>query len=250
MNYIVGDIGNTLTKVSLLNQNYKIVKSYIIETNKLNNKIILTKFLKKIIFKNINKKILFSSVVPITYNLIKKYLSKKNFTTIELKDLNIKNIIKLNVDNYRQLGSDRIANAIGSLEYPKKNIIIIDFGTATTFDVVNKNKNYDGGVIAPGINLSILNLHKSTSLLPSLKLKKSNKPYGKNTKDAMNAGFLWGYQGLINNVIKKISKGRKNYIVILTGGYATLFRKYLSKKSIVDQNITIKGIISVYKNLI
>ena len=84
-----------------------------------------------------------------------------------------------------------------------------------------------------------------------LNLKNNAKSYGKNTKDALNSGFLWGYKGLINNIIKKIvSSNKSNYQVILTGGYSRLFRKHINKKSIIDENITVKGIIKVYKDLL
>jgi type III pantothenate kinase len=77
------------------------------------------------------------------------------------------------------------------------------------------------------------------------------KKYGKNTKEALNAGFVWGYEGLINNIINKItSKWKMNYKIILTGGYANFFKKKIKKKSIVDKNITIKGITKVYKELL
>ena len=79
-------------------------------------------------------------------------------------------------------------------------------------------------------------------------LKNRQMSYGKNTKDALNAGFIWGYDGLINNIINKITKNWKmNYKILLTGGYANLFKKIIKKKTIVDQNITIKGISIVYK---
>jgi pantothenate kinase, type III len=214
-------------------------------------KYFLSNFFKKIIKKGICKKILFSSVVPKTYEKIKRYLKKKNFICYEIKDFRITKIIKTRVKKISQVGSDRLSNAIGSYVFYKKNSLIIDFGTATTFDVVKHPGIYDGGVIAPGINLSIMNLNKSTALLPVFKLKKMIKTYGKNTKQALNAGFLWGYQGLINNIIKKISqKSKTNYKIILTGGYASHFKKYILKKSIIDQNITIKGVMEIYKKLI
>ncbi len=251
MKYLIGDIGNTSTKLSIFNSKFKIVKSYHIDTIKLNNKIFLSNFFKKIIKKGICKKILFSSVVPKTYEKIKRYLKKKNFICYEIKDFRITKIIKTRVKKISQVGSDRLSNAIGSYVFYKKNSLIIDFGTATTFDVVKHPGIYDGGVIAPGINLSIMNLNKSTALLPAFKLKKMIKTYGKNTKQALNAGFLWGYQGLINNIIKKISqKSKTNYKIILTGGYASHFKKYILKKSIIDQNITIKGVMEIYKKLI
>jgi type III pantothenate kinase len=249
--YLVGDIGNTLTKVCLLNSDFKIFKSFILETNKIHKKNYLNKFFKRKILLTLNIKILFSSVVPSVFIILKKFFNKKNFKVYEIKNLKIKNIIKLNVDNIKQVGSDRIANAIGSYHNYKTNCIVIDFGTATTFDIVKKDGIYDGGVIAPGIKLSIQNLHKSTALLPSFILKTNNIIYGKNTLDALNAGFLLGYQGLINNIIKKITlSSKKNYKIILTGGYAQLFKKYVYKKTIIDQNITIKGIIKIYKDLL
>ena len=128
--------------------------------------------------------------------------------------------------------------------------MILDFGTATTFDVI-KNEVYEGGVIAPGVKLSIMNLNKNTALLPLINLKKNQKNYGKNTKEALNAGFVWGYEGLINNIINKIiSKERNKYKIILTGGYASFFKRIIKKKISIDQDITIKGIAKVYKEFI
>ena len=84
-----------------------------------------------------------------------------------------------------------------------------------------------------------------------LSLKKNQNNYGKNTKDALNAGFIWGYEGLINNIMNKITnKWKMKYKIILTGGYAHFFKKIIKKKTIIDQNITIKGIAKVYKELI
>ena len=94
-------------------------------------------------------------------------------------------------------------------------------------------------------------MNKSTALLPILNLKFISKKYGKNTKDALNAGFVWGYEGLINNIINKItSKWKMKYKIILTGGYAKFFKNIIKKNTIVDQNITIKGIAIVFKELI
>ena len=137
-------------------------------------------------------------MVPNAFKKIKYDLEKKNLEVIEIKKLNLKKLIKINIKNISQLGSDRIVNSIEGKKY--KNCLIVDFGTATTFDIV-KNKVYEGGVIAPGVKLSIQNLSQSTALLPIFNLKNKQKSYGKNTKDALNAGFIWGYEGLINNII-------------------------------------------------
>ena len=147
-----------------------------------------------------------------------------------------------------QLGSDRIVNSIEGKKF--KYCLIIDFGTATTFDIVKKGV-YEGGVIAPGVKLSIKNLSQSTALLPMFDLKNTKKNYGKNTKDALNVGFILGYEGLINNIVNKITLNWKmNYRIILTGGYANLFKKIIKRKTIVDQNVTIKGVSKVYRELL
>jgi len=249
--YLLGDIGNTYTKVVLLDKKFNIIKSQNFDSKMLYKKNKISFFFKKLITSSLNRKILFSSVVPIIYNNIRMYLKKKGFKPYEIKDLDINKIIEIKIDNFKQAGSDRIVNAIGSYSTYKSNCLVIDFGTATTFDVVKKPGIYDGGVIAPGINLSIINLSRSTALLPKFNLKSGAKAYGKNTKDALNAGFLWGYKGLINNIVKKIiSTSNLNYKVILTGGYSSLFKKHISKKSTIDNNVTIKGIIKVYKDLL
>jgi type III pantothenate kinase len=251
MNYLIGDIGNTLTKICIVNENFKIFKEYTIETKKLLLGKNIYKFIFPILKKKIKKKILFSSVVPKTYSRIKKFINGKNFQCYEIKNLLLKKIIKINIDSYNQLGSDRIANAIGAFNLFRSNCLIIDFGTATTFDIVKKNGIYEGGVIAPGLKLSILDLNKSTTSLPVFDLRPNLKVYGKNTKDALNAGFLWGYQGLINNIIKKITlKFRTKFKIILTGGYAEIFDKFINNKTTIDKHITIKGIMFIYKNLI
>ena len=247
MNYVIGDIGNTSTRVCLCNKS-KILKSIIFDTKK----IFLKGFFKKIIYrfskKDLKNEILFSSVVPLALKEIKKNLKKTKYRVLEIKNFNLKEMIKINIKNFKQLGSDRIVNSIKGKEF--KNCLIIDFGTATTFDIV-KNKTYEGGVIAPGIKLSIKNLSQSTALLPMFDLKNQQKSYGKNTKDALNAGFIWGYEGLINNIINKITKNWKmKYKIILTGGYANLFKKIIKRRTIVDQNITIKGVSEVYRKLL
>ena len=112
--FLVGDIGNTFIKISLLNYKLKILKSYTIETSEIYKKKKLISFTSKIFVKNLDKKILFSSVVPSSFKIFKSYFKKNGYKLFEIKDLKINKIIKLKVDNYRQVGSDRIANAIGS----------------------------------------------------------------------------------------------------------------------------------------
>jgi len=251
MKILVGDIGNTLTKLCLVNEMSKIVREYNIETAKIFQEKILIKFLNSILNEKIKKKVLFSSVVPKAYHRIKKILKIKKYQVFEIKKLQLKDLIKIKIDKYTQLGSDRIANAIGAYSLYKKNCLIIDFGTATTFDIVRNPGIYEGGVIAPGVKLSILNLNRSTASLPLFELKINSKTFGKNTKDALNAGFLWGYQGLVNNIVQKIKTSFNcNFKIILTGGYSKTFSKFINNNSTIEPNITIKGIMHIYKNLI
>ncbi len=248
MNYIIGDIGNTSTRICILNDKSKILKSVIFDTKKIYLKGYINNIFKKLSKKKIRREVLFSCVVPLALKKIKKVLKKANYKIFEIKNLNLKKIIKINIRNIKQLGSDRIVNSVEAKRF--KNCLIIDFGTATTFDIV-RNGAYEGGVIAPGVKLSIKNLCQSTALLPIFNLKNKQKSYGKNTKDALNAGFIWGYDGLINNIINKITHNWKmKYKIILTGGYANLFKKVIKRNVIVDQNITIKGVSKVYKELL
>ena len=247
MNYVIGDIGNTSTRVCLLNKS-KILNSIIFDTKKIFSKGFFKKIINKFSKKKLKNEILFSCVVPMALKEIKKNLKKTNYRVLEIKNFNLKQMIKINIKNFKQLGSDRIVNSIKGKEF--KNCLIIDFGTATTFDIV-KNETYEGGVIAPGIKSSIKNLSLSTALLPMFNLKNQKKSYGKNTIDALNSGFIWGYEGLINNIIYKITKNWKiKYKIILTGGYANLFKKIIKRKTTVDQNITIKGVSKVYRKFL
>ena len=248
MKYLVGDIGNTLTKICILNNKFKILRSYNFETDKVYRLNFLKSIIEKKTNRNLNSVFLFSSVVPKVFMNIKKKLKKNKFKILEIKNLELNKIIKINIKNKKKLGSDRIANAIGAKKYI--NCLVLDFGTATTFDVI-KNSVYEGGVIAPGVKLSIKNLSQATASLPLISLKKNQNSYGKNTIEALNAGFVWGYEGMINNIIDKIIfKSKIKYKILLTGGYANFFKKKIKKKVLIDKDITIKGIANVYKELV
>jgi len=235
---ILGDIGNTETKICLVNNN-KIIKRIIVPSKgkKIN---ILNKNFKKFQFSKL-KKILFCSVVPSTFKELKKYFLKKTkIRCYELKELNLKSILKIDV-NYKQVGSDRLANAI-SVSTKNRNFIILDFGTATTFDVL-VGDNYKGGVISPGINLSLNILSDKASLIPKINLKKMKKVVGKDTKSAVRSGFFWGYAGLIDNVINLIKKEtKKKFKVVITGGFSKLFKSSIKTKTKQDFDITINGL--------
>tara|TARA_B100000029_G_scaffold70346_1_gene62478 strand:+ start:1158 stop:1937 length:780 start_codon:yes stop_codon:yes gene_type:complete len=251
MKLLIGDIGNTVTKISLIETNkYKNIKNFYFDSIKILNKNLLKKYFKIIKKKkNINKYALFSSVVPKYKSKLKKYLIKNhNIKLIEINEKKIKKNIFINIKNKRQVGSDRLANAVSVYNKYKINCIVVDFGTATTFDVVTKKGVYNGGVISPGISLSIKNLFYSADQIPFFKLKIQKKIIGKNTLEALRSGFYWGYIGLIKNIIERIEKETNNkYKIIFTGGYANIFQKSLSRPVTVDKNITINGVIEIFK---
>ena len=244
--YILGDIGNSDTKIFLVNKKNRVLKKINLNTKNINNQNLnkKIKFLTKDL--KIIEKILFCSVVPKSFNLIKRYFYKKTkIKCYEIKDLNLRSLIKIEV-NFKQAGSDRLTNAI-SLQNDRDNFIILDFGTATTFDVVIK-KNYTGGIIAPGVKISLDTLSDKASLIPQINLKKITNVIGSNTISAVRSGFFWGYAGLIDNIVNLIKKETgKSFRLVITGGFSDLFKNSIKTKFIQNKNITLKGLIKIAK---
>ena len=242
--YILGDIGNTETKIFFVSLSNKIVKKSTFSTKDLNQAKLDKLFINLKIDYKILKKILFCSVVPKSFNLIKKFLSKKTkLRCYEIKDLDLKSLIRIKA-NFKQVGSDRLTNAI-SLMNNKNNFIVLDFGTATTFDVLIKN-TYFGGIIAPGVRISLNTLYDKATLIPKIDLKKIKNVIGNDTISAVRSGFFWGYAGLIDNIINLIKKEtRKSFKVIITGGFSNLFKNSIKTKVNHNKDITIKGLIKI-----
>ena len=244
--YILGDIGNTETKIFLVSTNNKIIKNLSLSTTDINYTRLNKLFINFITDYKKVKKILFCSVVPKSLSIIKKFLSKKTkLKCYEVKELNLKSLIQIKA-NYKQVGSDRLTNAI-SLVNNNNNFIILDFGTATTFDVLVKNV-YSGGIIAPGVRLSLNTLSDKATLIPKIDLKQIKNVIGNNTISAVRSGFFWGYAGLIDNIINLIKKEtRKSFKVIITGGFSDLFKKSIKTKVNHNKNITVDGLIKISK---
>ena len=240
--YLIGDIGNTDIKISLFDKDLLLIKQIRVKTPLLNINYLekKLKFIKK--YKSKITKVLFCSVVPSAYKKIKKVIEKLlQIKCVELKSLNLKKLLKIKV-NQKQIGSDRLANAISVID-KRNNFIVVDFGTATNFDVIIKD-NYIGGILAPGVNLSLNTLSDKASLIPKIKLEKAKSIIGKNTISAIRAGFYHGYEGLIDNIIKMIIKQTgKSFNIILTGGYSHLFKNSIKKKTIIKNNLTINGVL-------
>ena len=245
--YIIGDIGNSEVKICIFSSKNKQIKKIVLKTSSINSKN-LNKSISSIYNFNKNSKVLFSSVVPNVYKSVKFFFLKKfKIKTIEVKELKLNKFIQIKV-NKKQVGSDRLCNAI-ALTNKKSNFIIIDFGTATTFDVVIKNQ-YLGGIIAPGVSLSLNTLISNASLIPNLKLKEIRQVLGKNTVSAVRSGFYWGYLGLVENIINKIYKQtKKKYKIVITGGFSSLFSKSLKVDPIIDKDITMKGLQRIIKHI-
>jgi len=154
--------------------------------------------------------------------------------------------IGVTIDNPKQVGADRLVTALGAvLTYPG-NLIIIDSGTATTFDVVSKERIFEGGIISPGINLSVRALHEAAAQLPRIAIQKPERVVGTDTISAMQSGIFWGYIGLIDGLVERIKKeDGRDFTVIGTGGVASLFEGASENIDVYDQDLTINGLLEI-----
>jgi len=156
--------------------------------------------------------------------------------------------IKILLDRPEEIGADRIINAVGGLRSYKPPLLIIDFGTATTFDVINAEGHYMGGAIAPGINLSLQALHMAAAKLPRVGIAPSKHVIGKNTHDAIQSGIFWGYTSLIEGMIKRIThEFSQPMIVVATGGLARLFANSVQGIHHYDNDLTLQGLHTIFE---
>lgn len=194
--------------------------------------------------------IIISSVVP----QLMIHINKMCDILFSIKPLivgdSIQPNIKIETDNPEEVGSDRIVNAISAKRIFDAPIIIVDFGTATTFDVICSEGNYAGGVISPGINLSLKALQDFAAKLPSVAVvEKPETVLGKNTRAAMKSGIFWGYVGLIEGTLMRLQEemGVKAN-VIATGGLASLFNDSIPEIQKIEPDLTIYGLQEIFKN--
>ena len=155
--------------------------------------------------------------------------------------------IGINTDRPHAVGADRLANAVAAHQLYPGDSIVVDFGTATNFDVVSASGNYEGGVIAPGVNLSAEVLHQAAALLPRVAIHRANSVIGKDTVPAMQSGLYWGYVGLIEGLVARIKAEHGTPMrVIATGGLAHLFERDISTIEQIDGDLTIKGLMLIH----
>ena len=189
-----------------------------------------------------------STVVPVMLgelkNLCQLYIGKDPMVVGEA-GVNLG--IDVLVDKPDEVGADRLVNAASVAANYNAPLIVVDFGTATTFDVIDENGNYAGGVIAPGINLSLEALHMATAKLPRVEVAKPENVIGKATKPAMQSGIYWGYVSIIEGIVKRIKDELGLEMdVIATGGLASLFSEGTDVITSVDSDLTINGLYAIW----
>lgn len=156
--------------------------------------------------------------------------------------------IKALIDRPEEVGADRLINAIAGITTYKPPLLILDFGTATTFDVVDTDGNYRGGAIAPGINLSLQALHMAAAKLPRVGVAKPQKVIGTNTVEAIKSGTFWGYVSLIEGMIGRIkNEYGQPMTVIATGGLAPLFKDAIPSIEHLDTDLTLRGLYTIHE---
>ena len=249
---LVIDIGNTNTSLGVF-ENDKLVHTFALSSDvKKTDDEYGINLIAILNHKNIASKIkgaIVSSVVPqlceIYKNAIKKYLEIDAITLSYKSNLPI----KLNLKNNKEIGADRIANAAAAVSKYKLPAIVIDFGTATTFDIVDENANFIGGIIAPGLKIQAKSLSQFTSKLPKLKIEAPKNAIGDDTISAMLSGIVHGHCCMIEGMIKKCAgELKQKATVIATGGYSdVLFENLNNTIDYIDKDLTLFGLKELYK---
>ena len=157
--------------------------------------------------------------------------------------------LKVLIDRPDDVGADRLVNAVAAHERYEGPLIIVDFGTATTFDVVDGDGNYIGGVIAPGVNLSLEALHMAAAQLPRVGIQRTEKVIGKSTVEAMQSGIYWGYVSMIEGLVARLrAEHGAEMDVIATGGLAGLFTDASDVIKESDPDLTLRGLLAIFRN--
>ncbi|MDE7251222.1 MAG: type III pantothenate kinase, partial [Lachnospiraceae bacterium] len=189
-----------------------------------------------------------SSVVPPLNNIVSTAMEKLLHTSPLIVGPGVKTGLNILMDNPGQVGSDLIVNAVAGLKYYGAPIIMIDMGTATTISVVDENKNYIGGMILPGVKVSLESLVNRTSQLPRISLEAPRKIIGTNTIDCMKSGIIMGQAACMDGMIERIwEELGYQASVVATGGLAGCIVPYCKKKIICDNELTLKGLDIIYR---
>jgi type III pantothenate kinase len=190
-----------------------------------------------------------STVVPQAVfnfrNLARRYL---NVEPMFIGDPSLKTGMEIRIRRPEQVGADRIVSALGAHKKYPGNLIVIDSGTATTFDVVAEDGAFEGGIISPGINLSVKALHDAAAQLPRIAIQRPPHVIGQDTISAMQSGVFWGYIDLIDGLVNRIKEEYgKPMSVVATGGVASLFEGASETINHYDQDLLIRGLLEIYR---
>ena len=185
-----------------------------------------------------------ASVVPAATRKLQRCLAVAPIIVSADCDLGI----GIRYPNRKQIGADRLANAVGVAQLYGAPAIVVDFGTAVTFDIVNARREYVGGVIAPGLAAMTDYLHEHTALLPHIDLREPRSVIGKSTVDAMEVGAVIGYRGLVKEILAALRRepGLKRAVVVATGGYGDLIAQKVPAIQHVNPLLTLEGLRFIY----
>lgn len=194
-----------------------------------------------------------SSVVPAaTFNLVRLCTDHFGCQPMRVGDPAVQLGIKVLLDNPREAGADRLVNAIAAAAKYRSPLVVVDIGTGTTFDVVDAEGNFAGGIIAPGPNLALDALHRVAAQLPKVDIVRPERVIGKGTVGAMQSGMFWGYVSMIEGLLVRIAAelapaGEPGVSVIVTGGLGRLFAEATPMIHHVDNELTMRGLLLVHK---
>lgn len=202
---------------------------------------------ENISFSQVSEAVLCSVVPDANFHLIQ--LCRKTFHCEPLVVSHETVDLKIRLDRPAEIGADRLVNAVAVLAFYKAPAVVVDFGTATTFDVIDAEGAYIGGVIAPGVNLSMSALHQAAAKLPKIGIKKTQSVIGTDTVSAMQSGVYWGYVGMIEGTLRRIeSEMGVKPLVIATGGLADLFGDTVDAIDEIDKDLTLRGLLRIYEH--
>ncbi|HEX3944456.1 MAG TPA: type III pantothenate kinase [Rhizomicrobium sp.] len=189
-----------------------------------------------------------ATVVPAALFDLRQFCRRYlNCEPLVIGDANVDLGIGVHTDRPQTVGADRLVNTVAAHATYKGALIIVDFGTATTFDIVTEKGDYEGGVIAPGANLSAEALHQAAAMLPRVAIGRTQSVIGKDTVPAMQSGLYWGYLSLIEGLVTRIKEEfGKPMAVIGTGGLANLFYRQTTAIDHLDPDLTIRGLVLIH----
>ena len=235
--YLLIDVSNSYAKIAFASGE-RVSNPARIPTSELSGSLV-AEFLRR----RQVKKLVVSSVVPTKNSAISK--GAHNKAQVLWLDWKLKLGIAIDYPRPQSIGADRLANAAAVAELYGWPAIVVDFGTAVTFDVVSESRSYIGGVIAPGLEAMTNFLYQRTALLPRLSLKEPHRAVGKSTVQAMRSGAVFGYRGLVREILMRIKAeqfSRKKVAVVATGGYARLIASQLPGVAVIHPHLTLEGL--------